>query len=400
MENREVKLSSAALNLFDQEDTNGFYFAIWSRGGALLKASTNAPPQLATPSRLGADTRTHLNTRENYREAFHFTEMGDCVLSGRDITADLRAIRNFAWWLAGAGCTVLALGLGGGWRLVTRITRPLEEITAAASRISAGNLSEQISIAETDSEVGRLAGVLNSTFGRLESAFAQQKQFTADASHELRTPLSSLISEAQATLARPRSLGEYRETIEVCLDTAQQMRRLTESLLDLARLDAGQAPMDVSRVDLAERARMCVECVRPLAEERGVVIHCDLALAETLGSPEKLGQVITNLLTNAIYYNKLGGEIRVQTRTEQDAALVSVADSGQGIAVEDLPHIFKRFYRADKSRSQANGQSGLGLAICQAIMESHGGAIEVTSEVGVGSTFTVRLQANPESEQS
>src|SRR5207247_3191460 len=117
------------------------------------------------------------------------------------------------------------------------------EISAAASRISAGNLSERIGGTDPDTELGRLVGVLNSAFARLEAAFAQQRQFAADASHELRTPLAVIISETQTVLARERSAAEYRETVAACLDTAQQMRRLTESLLDLARLEANQEQM-------------------------------------------------------------------------------------------------------------------------------------------------------------
>ena len=154
------------------------------------------------------------------------------MLAGRSIVADLAALRRFAWLLLGAGGTVLALGLGGGWLLSSRALRPVEEIGLAASRISQGNLAERIDIADTDSELGRLAAVLNSTFARLEAAFAQQKRFTTDASHELRTPIAVLISETQTTLARERTAAEYRATVEACLDTAQQMKRLTHSLSD------------------------------------------------------------------------------------------------------------------------------------------------------------------------
>src|SRR5213592_1019500 len=192
------------------------------------------------PARLSGDTLTHTRMRDALREAFHYTELGDCVLAGRNITSDLNAMGRFRWWLFAAGGTVLALGLGGGWWLSTRAIRPVEEISAAASRISAGNLSERIRAVDPGNELGRLVGVLNSTFARLEAAFAQQKQFTADASHELRTPLAVIISEAQTALSRERSAAEYRESVETCLDSAQQMRRLTESLLQLARLDAGQ----------------------------------------------------------------------------------------------------------------------------------------------------------------
>ena len=389
---RDFPIAPEIASLFDQTRTNSFYFAVWSRDGTLFKRSANAPPDVSLPQRLDrADTRTHTRTRAGYREAFHFTELNDCVLAGTSVAASRHALHSFAWWLFIAGATVLAFGLGGGWWLTTRAIRPVEEISAAASRISAGNLSERINVAETDSELGRLAGVLNSTFARLEAAFAQQKQFTADAAHELRTPLTVIISEAQTTLARERSAPEYRESVAVCLDTAQHMRQLTESLLQLARFDAGQEQTKKSRVDLAELAHACMERIRPLAEERGITIHTDLAPVETLGNPDLLSQLITNLLTNAFHYNKLKGEIRAITRIENGSAVIAIADTGPGIAPEDIPHVFERFYRADKSRGRAEGRSGLGLAICKAIVDRHGGSIDVVSQPGVGTIFTVRL---------
>ena len=390
---REIRLTPEVSSLFDDSRTNGFYFAVWSRDRTLLKSSTNAPVDVPLPVRLPGATLTHTRMRDALREAYHYTELGDCVLAGRNITGDLNALGRFAFWLLAAGGTVLAFGLGGGWWLTSRAIRPVEEISAAASRISAGNLSERITGANTDNELGRLAGVLNSTFARLEAAFAQQRQFTADASHELRTPLAVIISEAQTTLARERSSGEYRETVEACLDTAQQMRHLTESLLELARLDASQEQIPREHFELSQNTRACVERIRPLAQERGIKIHCDLGPARVCGDADGLGRVITNLLTNAIQYNKPNGEIRVSTRGENGVAIVTIADTGQGIAAEDLPHIFERFYRADKSRSRAAGRSGLGLAISKAIVDAHGGTIEVTSQPGAGTTFTVRLRA-------
>jgi heavy metal sensor kinase len=312
-------------------------------------------------------------------------------LAGRSLTAFSSAMHRFAGLLLAAGGVVLALGLGGGWWLAGRAIRPIDQISAAASRISAGNLSERIDVAEADNELGRLAGVLNSTFARLEAAFAQQAQFTADASHDLRTPLAVIISEAQTALARERSAADYRETIEGCLGTAQQMRRLTESLLELARFDAGQEAMKREPFDLTRVARECVDLVRPLAERRKITLDCDLAAVQCVGDAERLSQVVTNLLTNAIQFNRDQGNIRISVDASDSSALIQVADTGEGISSEDLPHIFERFYRADKSRSRAEGRNGLGLAICKAIVDAHGGSIEVASQVGTGSTFTVKL---------
>ena len=389
---REFKVSPEISSLFDESRTNGFYFAVWSRDGALIKSSSNAPPKVPVPGRID-DTRIQARMRDDFREAFHFTEMGDCVLAGRSIAADLQSMGRYTWWLLAAGTAVLALGLGGGWWLTTTAIRPVEQISAAASRISAGNLSERISGADADNEIGRLAGVLNSTFARLEAAFAQQKQFTADASHELRTPLAVIISEAQTTLARERSAADYRETVETCLDAAQQMRRLTQSLLDLARVDSGQAETERVPLDLAEQATLSVERLQPLAAQHGIKIDCDLAPASTIVNADRLDQVLTNLMTNAIHYNRPNGEIRVGTLSDNGSAVLVIADTGQGIATEDIPHIFERFYRADKSRSRAEGRCGLGLAICKAIVDAEGGSIEVDSQPGVGSTFTVRFPA-------
>ena len=391
---RDFQVSPEIASLFDQTSATAFYFAVWSRDGALFKRSSNAPGEVPLPGRPdNRDTRIHTRTRAGYREAFHFTELSDCVLAGVSLTPYLDGLRRFKFWLIAAGGTVLAFALGGGWWLTSRAIRPVEQISVAASRISAGNLSERISVADTDSELGQLASVLNSTFARLEAAFAQQKQFTADASHELRTPLAVIIAEAQTTLARERSAAEYRETVTACLDAAQQMRRLTESLLQLARFDAGQEHIQRSPIDLTEITRVCSERISSLAREGGNEIHLDLAPVKVFGNADLLGQLVTNLLTNAIHYNKPHGEIRVRIQSAKGDAVLTVADTGPGIAAEDLPHIFERFYRADKARSRADGRSGLGLAICKAIVEIHGGSIDVSSQLGSGTTFTVRLQA-------
>ncbi len=391
---REVQLSSDVQAMFDRGGTNDFYFTIWARGGAELKRSTNCPAGVPLPERVSGDTRTHTRMRGDLREAYLFTELGDFVLAGRSITAEVKSMERYTGWLVIAGCAVLALGLGGGWRLTSSALRPVDQISSAASRISAGNLSERISLSDTASELGRLAGVLNSTFARLESAFSQQRQFTADASHELRTPLAVIISEAQTTLARERNSAEYRETIEACLDAAQQMRRLTESLLELARLDAGQESVRREPVPLAELTHDCLELVRPLASQQGLDIETSLEPALTSGDPDRLRQVIINLLGNAIQYNKPSGKIRVTTRSRQERVELEVSDTGQGISSDDLPHVFERFYRADKARSRGDGHSGLGLAISKAIVDAHGGTIQAVSELAHGTTFTVVLPAS------
>jgi two-component system OmpR family sensor kinase len=390
---RRFVLTEATLSLFSDTNASAMYFAIWSRNARLVRQSTNAPSELSRPGGSEANARLDARTVGVRREMFNFNSIGECILVGRSMENDLQAAHQFAWWLVAAGGAILLLGLGGGWWLATGALRPIEYMAATAGRIADGNLAERINVTETENELGRLATVLNTTFAKLDAAFAQQKQFTADASHELRTPLAVLISEAQTTLARDRSTEEYRETVEACLAAAQQMRRLTERLLQLARLDACEGKLEGASIDLADCAASSVELVQPLALQRGIRLSADLKPAKLIGDAELLGQVITNLLTNAIHYNRDNGEVRIATSMENGEAVVRVSDTGQGIGDADLPHIFKRFFRADKSRARANGRNGLGLAICKAIVDAHGGRIDVETELGKGATFTVRLPA-------
>jgi heavy metal sensor kinase len=312
---------------------------------------------------------------------------------------ELRELKSTAWKLAIAGAVILIFGLAGGGWLVSRSIKPIEQISAAAVKISAGDLSQRINVAEAESELGKLASVLNSTFARLDAAFAQQKQFASDAAHELRTPVTVILTQTQTALNRERSPAEYRETFEACQRAAQRMRKLIGALLELARLDAGQEQMKRLRFDFSSAVTECVELIKPIAGERGVKIVSELAPLEITGDAERLAQVVTNLLTNAIQYNKPEGEVRVKLVSQGGLAVLTVSDTGNGISPEDLPHVFKRFYRGDKSRTGSPpslgfgtaGSAGLGLAIAKAIVEAHGGAIEVSSTENAGTTFTVRL---------
>lgn len=410
---REFHIPPQQAALFDETDTNGFYYVVWRRDGSELARSANAPaqaqklldevprprprPREEQPNpaggppelRPGPPSVEPPRMHGNFRDQFLFTPPGEIVLVGRFIAPELADLRRIAWVLVCVGAGILLLGLVGGWWLASRAIRPIEDISAAAVKISAGDLSQRINTTETESELGRLASVLNSTFARLDAAFAQQQQFTSDAAHELRTPVSVMLTQTQTTLNRERSAAEYRETLESCQRAAQRMRRLIESLLELARLDAGQQQMKRMQFDLAQTARDCVTLVSPLAEARRVKIIFEAPPLPCTGDPERLGQVVTNLLTNAITYNNDNGEVRVSGETKSGSLILTVQDTGIGISAGDLPHVFDRFYRADKSRT--SGNTGLGLAISKAIAEAHGGAIEVSSQLGVGTVFTLRL---------
>lgn len=388
---REVRLSAVVQSQFASTNDGGHFCVIWSRSGELLQKSEAAPEGVPFPEASGGDTETHFRMRGSLREAYHFTERADGVLVGVDMAAELQAIRHFAHMLILAGAALLAMALGGGGWLASRMLRPLRDICDSANRISSGHLSERMPLLDADTELGQLTKVLNSAFSRLEIAFARQRQFTADASHELRTPLAVIITEAQSALRREREAKDYRESLDACLQAAQEMGRLTDVLLELARFDSTDAKLQRTPVDLEELIRLCIEQVEPLAAPQRLQIQSNLQPCVVPGDPGQLGQLITNLLTNAIQFNQAEGRIQVQTRVDNQTVVLTVSDTGRGIAPQDLPRIFDRFFRADKSRSRAAGHYGLGLAICKAVVEAHGGTIEAASPPGAGAIFTIRL---------
>jgi heavy metal sensor kinase len=398
----EFHLSEQDAHFFDARDQNSFYFIINSRDGKELARSKNYPittsiahnPLMSVntlaPKFPDSSKPSRTFSFENDRMAADMLPSGEMVWVGCSIVPELTELHRTALNLLAVGGFILLVGHAGGWWLVSRAIKPINEISATAMKISAGDLSQRINVAEAESELGQLAAVLNSTFARLETAFAQQQQFTADAAHELRTPVSVILTQTQTALNREREAGDYKQTVEACQRAAQRMRKLIESLLALARFDAGQEVLKRSQFDFSKTISDCIELVQPLAEERGVKVIAEISSLKISGDAERLAQVVTNLLTNAIQYNQPGGEVRVKLESQGGLAGLAVADTGPGITAENLPRVFGRFFRADESRT-GTGNAGLGLAISKAIVEAHGGTIEATSEVGTGTTFVVRL---------
>ncbi|HEX5269579.1 MAG TPA: ATP-binding protein [Gemmataceae bacterium] len=378
-------------------EAKGSSFAVWRADGSVLKASVppgEPIPDEPAPGSVPAQVR--LSRRGEVAEAAMLGPGRTRIVVWASLGPELAALDRFAWQLAAAGAAVLAVGLAGGWLVSARILRPVAAISDTASAISATNLSQRIDVAGVDLELADLARVLNEAFDRLEAAFERQTRFTADASHELRTPLAILRTHAELALARPRPAEEYRETIETCLRAAVRMSTLVEGLLTLARADAGKLELLRQPVDLRQVVEEGLVLFRPLAEGRDVRLSSALEPAEVVGDGVRLAQVLTNLLSNALQYNRTGGEVRVGLTTEPAEAVLAVTDTGCGIPEEDRPYLFERFYRVDKARARASGGNGLGLAICKSIVEAHGGTIGFTTEAGRGSTFTVRLPRHGE----
>ena len=316
------------------------YVVMWRGDGSIAAQSAATPADITMPERRsGMRMYSADRTRGQFKELYRALPFGDIVLIGRSIAPEMASLRTVRLSLIAAGLTIWVLGLAGGWWLTTRALRTVEVISETAEKIAAGDLSQRVQVANTDSELGRLANVLNSTFARLDLAFQQQARFTADASHELRTPISVVLAQTQSALARERPAAEYREALEACSRAAQRMRQLVESLLQLARLDAEQEHTRRHPVDLAAIAEECVEFIRPMSDMRGIRITVDLQKAVCIADPQQITQVATNLFTNAVQCNRESGEIRISTGVKGELASLVVMDTGDGIPAEDLPSI-------------------------------------------------------------
>jgi len=289
-----------------------------------------------------------------------------------------------------SGLAVVVVGCGIGWVLAGRSLRPIDRIAADAEGIAAGDFDRKIDVEDTESELGRLAVVLNDTFGRMNAAREHMAQFTADASHELRTPLTVILSDSQGALRQERTPAEYRATLEGIRLSALRMKSISDALLELAQGDAGK-PVVRDPCDLADLADESVALLQRIATEQGAKLVARLEGAPVLGDAGRLGRVILNLTVNAILHNEAGVTVTVFTDVVEGMSELRVADDGRGIAAADLGGIFERFRRVDASRSRHTGGAGLGLAIVKQTVEAHGGAIAVTSEVGKGTVFVVRL---------
>jgi heavy metal sensor kinase len=286
----------------------------------------------------------------------------------------------------------LLIAILGGYFLVRRSLRPVEQITQKAEQITHQNLSDRLPLAPTGDEIERLSISLNHMIGRLEDAMQNSKRFVADASHELRTPLTVLRGELENLGRDARVDHASRDMIGSMLEEVERLTDIVEGLVALSRLDAGEAKMEWVRFDLAELAATTSDQMNLLAEDKGITVqYSPNQNVMVEGDRARLKQVVVNLLDNAIKYTPAGGSIQLNVQRQNGNAILDVSDSGIGIPVEAVPHVFDRFYRVDKARTRDEGGAGIGLSIVKSICAAHGAEVEVESVMGKGSRFRVKL---------
>ncbi len=305
------------------------------------------------------------------------------------VQADLH--RWLIFLLAGLPATAL-IAIGGGYFLVRRALRPVDQIVATAEKISSHNLSERLPVPMTGDELQRLSTALNHMIERLDQAFQYSRRFVADASHELRTPLTVLRGELESLVQEPSLTPEWQERLGSALEEVLRLSRIVEGLFAISRLDAGEAAAEWVRFDLAQLATSTTDQMALMAEDKGIKVNCAASKGVWVeGDRARMKQVVVNLLDNAIKYTPRGGAVGLTVGSSAGRAVLEVADNGVGIPEEALPQVFDRFFRVDKARSREFGGAGLGLSIVKSICTAHEGKVEVSSEPGQGSVFRVVL---------
>ena len=281
----------------------------------------------------------------------------------------------------------------GGWFLAKVSLQPVDDITRSAQEITAHNLSRRLPMPLANDEIARLTATLNQMIERLEASFIQIRQFTADASHELRTPLAILMGELEVALRSPKSAEQYRNIMVSAQEEVSRLSQVVRNLLELSKAESGQVKIDTEKLNISSLLSDICEDIELLAEEKNQKLETKIEPnVMILGDRVRLHQAFLNIVENSVKYTPERGSILVRLLRESGKAVLRVSDTGIGIPEEDLPHIFDRFYRVDKARSQDVQGNGLGLAIVKWIIEAHHGTITVESIAGKGTIFTVRFK--------
>lgn len=396
----QVSLDTATAESSDTADLRDTGLTVWvaDSAGVVLEsfgpfrslplfektsAASGAAGVLTTQPGLGKQpVRLYVQPVVDGGKVAAYIQVGQSLASVNDALGRLLAAMLLA------GPVLMALAGVGSYLLVSRALMPIDRVTRMAQRISADDLSARLGAPTTNDEVGRLALMFDSMLERLDASFQRERRFTSDASHELRTPLATLQMILGVTRTKRRGVKVYEQALADASVEVDRLQGLVESLLLLGR-PPETIPLRREPIEFRGLLEAAVGTVSPTAQPKGLAIENrvpeDLVVS---GDAVWLSRLFVNLLENAVKFTEIG-RVTVEARRQGAWSVVVVRDTGAGIPAADLPHLFERFYRADRSRSTPG--SGLGLAIALEIAHLHGGRIEVQSTLGVGSAFSVFL---------
>jgi two-component system heavy metal sensor histidine kinase CusS len=310
-----------------------------------------------------------------------------------DVSQEQELLTRFRHWFWAGLLGAFAIFPLVGYFIARHGIRPVEEMAATAGRISSTNLRERILAEGYPYELASLAGTFNQMLDRLEESFERISRFSADIAHDLRTPVNNIRGEAEVALARARTIDQYRDVLESCLEEGVRLSDLIGDLLFLARAESPLHHLNRKRIDVAELLGGVREYYEASAADCGISLTTAVGAEPVIAEVDRtlVQRAVGNLVSNAVAHTPPGGSVVLATNVEAETIRIEVNDTGTGIPPEALPRVFDRFFRVDTSRSQAAGGTGLGLAIVQGIMQLHGGKAEIASEVGQGTRVTLRM---------
>jgi len=285
---------------------------------------------------------------------------------------------------------IIIFSAAGGWLMARRALSGVEEVTRAAVDITGGALDRRVPVTGRGDEIDRLAGAFNEMVGRVQDLLGQMKEISENIAHDLRSPITRMRGMAEMDLTSGSANEDHNAMAGTIIEECDRLLGMINTMLDISEAESGLMKLAVGEVDLALLLRDVCDLFQPLAEDRNIEMAVEAP--ETLPVPgdlRRLQRLFSNLVDNAIKYTPRGGSIRLLTEKLPQGAIVRVRNTGTGIPEEDLPHIFDRFYRGEKSRSTPG--HGLGLSLARAIVLVHGGRIEAESSPGRGAEFTVTL---------
>jgi len=314
---------------------------------------------------------------------------------GRSLETSVTAVRNFtkAYFLTLP--LILALISVLGWMLAGLVIRPLNAVAQAAQNITGSNLSIQIPLRGAGDELDNLVESFNRMTARLNESFDQVRRFSTDVSHELRTPLTAIRGQLEVALFTAETKEQYHEAMINALEDVEQLSSIVRALLLLSQAESGQLVLQKAPLDLGEVAEDVVDQFQIPAEEKRLMLKSRIEPGIiAMADRTQIERLFSNLLSNAVKYTPAGGAVNVTVRRDEgNGARIEIQDTGAGIPPENLPHIFDRFYRVRNPHTNSIQGLGLGLSFVSWIVKAHGGSIDVTSTVGEGTCFTMRLPA-------